>query len=253
VSKNSLNNRWIVITRPVHQASGLTKTLEKEGANVLSFPLLEIVEPTSVSLLHRQIKTLESYDLAIFISANAVEKALQYIDKTTLNQLSIAAVGKKTARCLAKHGLAVDYFPSQIFNSEALLALDEMQQVQGQEIAIFRGEGGRDYLRDTLVSRGAKVEYFNVYARRCPMQSIEILKQYYQADKLDIIVLTSGESFNHLLRLAKGEPWFSKVPLLLGSERIREKFKDKYSADTWVAPDPSDETIYKILREWSIA
>ncbi|HIO92436.1 MAG TPA: uroporphyrinogen-III synthase [Leucothrix mucor] len=243
-----LTDCWIAITRPAHQAGSLTQTLQAEGANIIPFPLLEIIPPTAVSLLQAQTSNLASYDLAIFISPNAVEKALQFVDKESLSHLKIAAVGKKTALCLANQGLSVDYFPDDIFNSEALLSLDEMQQVKGQNIAIFRGEGGRDLLRDTLQQRGARVDYLNVYARRCPMSDIEVLKQHYQQGKLDIIILTSGESFAHLLRLAKDEQWLSQVILLLGSERIKQKFKDKFSGEIWVAPDPSDETIYKILR-----
>ena len=251
--KNTLKNRYIAITRPAHQAGRLIKILEAQGAHVIPFPLLEITEPASLSVLQQQITHLASYDLALFISPNAVERALRYIPQKHLSMLKIAAVGKKTANCLSKHGMTVDYFPRKIFNSEALLALEAMQQVQGLRIAIFRGEGGRDLLRDTLQKRGATVDYFNVYARRCPASDLEALKQHCKQGELDIIVLTSGESLAHLLRLSHGEKWLSQVTLLLGSERIRQKFKDKYSAETWVSPDPSDESIYKILREWSIA
>ncbi len=251
--KQGLKNRWIAITRPAHQAAGLTQLLEAQGANVIAFPLLEIVEPTSLSVLRQQIKKLQHYDLAIFISPNAVERAMRFVDKKELKTLKIAAVGKKTALRLSANGISVDYFPRNIFNSEALLSLDKMQQVKNQRIAIFRGEGGRDVLRDTLQARGAIVDYLNVYARRCPASDLEVLKQHYQQNKLDMIILTSGESFAHLLRLAKGDNWLSKVTLLLGSKRIQQKFKHQYSAETWIATDPSDESIYKILREWSIA
>ena len=253
MSKNTLKNRWIAITRPTHQAGRVIKTLEEQGANIIPFPLLEIIEPESVTLLKEEVAHLASYDLAIFISPNSVERALNFVDQKKLSTLKIAAVGKKTARCLSKHKISVDYFPSEIFNSEALLALDEMQQVQGLRIALFRGEGGRNLLRDTLQNRGATVDYLNVYARRCPARDLEVLKQHYQQGKLDIIVLTSGESLAHLLRLSNGGEWLSHVTLLLGSERIRKKYKDKHSAKIWVSPDPSDESIYKILREWSIA
>ena len=252
MSKHTLKNRWIAITRPAHQAGRVIQALKEQGANVIPFPLLEIVEPESVAVLQAQVDNLASYDLALFISPNAVERALNFIDKKKLATLKIAAVGKKTARCLSKHKIPVDYFPRKIFNSEALLALDEMYQVQGLRIALFRGEGGRDLLRDTLQSRGATVDYLNVYARRCPVSDLEVLKQHYQQGELDIIVLTSGESLAHLLRLSNGEKWLSQVTLLLGSERIRQKFKNKHSAEIWVSPDPSDESIYKVLREWSI-
>lgn len=245
---NQLKNRWIAITRPAHQAGKLIKKLESNSAKVIPFPLLEIVEPKSPHLLQQQLSNLEHFNTALFISPNAVERALKYVSKAQLKSLKIAAVGKKTALSLHNKGLSVDYFPDKLFNSEALLALDAMQQVQGQRIIIFRGEGGRDLLRDTLQQRGANVAYSNVYARRCPADNIGLLKQHYYQQKLDIIILTSGESLQHLLRLANNETWITHVPLLVGSQRIKQKFQHQFAGKLWVAPDPSDETIYRILQ-----
>ena len=242
---------WIAITRPAHQAEKLIKRLEADGANIIAFPLLEIIKPKYPTLIQQQVEKIAYYDMAIFISPNAVTRAFTFVDKTQLKSLKIAAVGKKTALSLREQGLSVDYFPDKIFNSESLLALSEMQQVKNKQIAIFRGEGGRDLLRDTLQHRGASVTYLNVYARRCPADNIGLLKQHYLQDKLDIIVLTSGESLSHLLRLAKGMQWLNQVPLLVGSERIKQTFlqqsKQKYTGEIWVSPDPSDESIYQSL------
>lgn len=244
------NNKWIVITRPVHQAGALSQRLERAGAQVIPFPLLEIVAPKDPLLIQQQLHDLSDVDTAIFISPNAVVNAFNFVTKAQLAPLNIAAVGKKTALTLKDHGLRVDYFPDKYFNSEALLALDAMKQVQGQHIIIFRGEGGRDALRDGLVQRGAQVTYHNVYARRCPVDNIEVLKQYYRQQKLDIIVLTSGESLRHLLRLAKDEQWIADVPLLVGSQRIKQMFQQQFAGEFWVAPDPSDETMYNYLDSY---
>ncbi|MCK5809557.1 MAG: uroporphyrinogen-III synthase [Cocleimonas sp.] len=245
---NQLKNRWIAITRPAHQAGQLITKLESKGAKIIPFPLLEIVEPTSLSVLQQQLSQLEHFNTAIFISSNAVESALARVNKAQLKSLKIAAVGKKTALSLRNKGLTVDYFPDKRFNSEALLALDALQAVQGQRIIIFRGEGGRDLLRDTLRQRGACVTYSNVYARRCPADNIALLKQHYDQQQLDIIVITSGESLQHLLRLADNDEWLANVPLLVGSQRIKQQFQPQFSGNIWVAPDPSDETIYSYLQ-----
>jgi uroporphyrinogen-III synthase len=246
-----LKNRWITITRPAHQAGKLIERLESDGANIIAFPLLEIMPPKSPVLIQQQIDKLDHYEMAIFISPNAVERAFIFIDKTRLASLKIAAVGKKTALSLQQQGLSVDYFPNNLFNSEALLALEAMQQVKNKKIAIFRGEGGRDLLGNTLLQRGAKIDYINVYTRQCPADNIKLLKQHYLCHKLDIIALTSGESLAHLLRLAKGAQWLNQVPLLVGSERIKQLFlqqyQQQYTGKIWVSPDPSDESMYKSL------
>jgi uroporphyrinogen-III synthase len=242
--------KWIAITRPAHQAGALINTLEIAGAHVIPFPLLEIIAPKYPKLIQQQLHDLSDIDIAIFISPNAVVNALSFVNKAQLAPLNIAAVGKKTALTLKNNGLSVDCFPDQYFNSEALLALDAMQHVRGQRIIIFRGEGGRDVLRDTLIQRGAHVAYSNVYARRCPVDNIDILKQHYMQQKLDIIVLTSGESLHHLLHLSKDEAWLANVPLLVGSLRIKQMFQRQFAGKLWVAPDPSDDAIYNYLDSY---
>ncbi|MCK5902120.1 MAG: uroporphyrinogen-III synthase [Cocleimonas sp.] len=250
MTKSSLQHCWIAITRPVHQAGQLTLRLEAEGAQVFSFPLLEIIAPTSPAQVHQQAQHLKHYDTAIFISPNAVKNAFTFVSKAQLAGLKIAAVGKKTAQTLQQHGLSVDCFPQTGFNSEALLALDKMQRVENQQMIIFRGEGGRELLRNTLISRGATVDYLNVYARRCPMLNLDQLKYQYQQNKLDIIVITSGESLAHLLRLSHGEQWLFDLPLLVGSQRIKNKFQSKFRGKIHVSANPSDETMYQALQQW---
>jgi uroporphyrinogen-III synthase len=77
-----------------------------------------------------------------------------------------------------------------------------------------------------------------------------VLKKHYLQHKLDIIVLTSGESLQHLLRLAKGEAWLTQVILLVGSQRIKQEFQSQFAGKIWVAPDPSDETMYTYLDSY---
>lgn len=247
----SLKDRWIVVTRPAHQAVNFIAKLEQHGAHVIPFPLLEIIEPEDIQLVKQQVSQLKHKDIAIFISPNAVQCALKYVDKQRLRKLKIAAVGKKTASALQQAGIKVDYFPDQIFNSEALLALTalQQQQVQEKQIVIFRGEGGRNLLRDTLQSRGASVDYLNVYARRCPASDLDVLKDYFQQKKLDIIILTSGESFSHLLNLSNDENWLTQIPVLVGSQRIAKKFQQQLKGKIYAANDPSDETIYTALQQ----
>jgi len=60
--------------------------------------------------------------------------------------MQIATVGAGSARALHDYGVSRVIVPQQRFDSEALLALDELQNVSGMRVAIFRGDGGRELL-----------------------------------------------------------------------------------------------------------
>ncbi|PID46303.1 MAG: uroporphyrinogen III synthase [Proteobacteria bacterium] len=246
--RTALQGRTIVITRPAHQASAISQRLQERGAHVVRFPLLDIAEPMDVVRCHQQLSTLSRYDYLIFTSPNAVEYAFAKLPEALPPSLNIAAVGKKTAEALACHGVSVSIVPDRLFNSEALLACPAFQSVRHQSIAIIRGEGGRELLRDTLRQRGAVVNCIEVYRRVCPVDDLSPLTAIHQQAGIDLIVLTSVESLYHLFRLGAGLRWLNETPLLVGSERIAHQAR-RYArtGEVVVATDPSDDSIYHAL------
>ncbi len=64
-------------------------------------------------------------------------------------------------------GFAEVIAPQDGFDSEAVIALPEFaaDAVRGRKVLIFRGDGGRELLADTLRERGASVEYVTCYRR----------------------------------------------------------------------------------------
>ena len=247
-----LKNKWIVITRPKHQAKALRLTLEAAGAKVILFPLLAIVAPDNTETAQQQLNQIDQYDLLIFTSANAVSYSLKWLNKNKLKAVKVAAIGKKTAELLKQHAIPVDFFPSTIFNSEALLAMPEIQAYgTGKRIAIIRGQNGRKHLKQNMQKRGGMVSYINVYKRILPQTSAQSLKQHYQNKQLDIILITSGSSLINLFSFLPDNPWLNKVNLLLGSERIKTLMTEQYpkhKGKIYTAPDPSDETFYQQLK-----
>ena len=243
--------RTIVITRPAHQADAIIQRIQNHGAKVFGFPLLDIEEPLDLARCNHQLANLSQYDLLIFTSPNAVDRALSKLSGELPAKLKVAAVGKKTADSLARYHITVSVVPADTFNSEALLACADLQSVDGSSIAIIRGEGGRELLRDTLVSRGATVDYIDVYRRICPAEDLLPLVKLHEQGGLDIIVLTSVESLQHLFRLGKGQLWLNDITLLVGSERISSVIKQTYhSGRVLVANDPSDASIFSRLEDW---
>ncbi len=248
-----LKHKWIVITRPQHQAKALQEKLEAAGANTILFPLLEIKAVGDSSAAREKLARIKDYDLVIFTSANAVTYALKWLDKNKLG--NVAAIGKKTARLLESHAINVNFFPEQGFNSEALLAMPQIQSyAANKKIAILRGQNGRDFLKNGLQKQGAEVEYIDVYQRVFPQSNLEPLHQHLKNKQLDIILITSGNSLTNLFKFLAANEWLNKITLLLGSERIKAhllKTYNNYQGTLLCAPDPSDETLYKELLSWA--
>ena len=245
----------MLVTRPTHQANALCEAIENLGGSAIRFPVLQIDDVDDTSLLNQQIDSLDSYDIAIFISPNAVKKAVNLIQarKKWPNNVKIAAVGKTSAKALDSLGLIADIFPSRRFNSEALLSLEEMQDVSGKNIIIFRGEGGRELLAETLKSRGARVEYAECYKRSKPKADVSVLLKHWARGEINIIITTSNEGLHNLYDMVGqlGRQWLIKTPMIVISDRgadlaLQLGFKQR----PIVSSQASDEAIVNALIEW---
>lgn len=185
----------IVVTRPRDQADGLAASLRMLGANPVMLPLLEIAPAPDQQALQAFAQRAAYYQLLIFISPNAVSYGMAALRRIP-DGVRVAAVGQGTAKALRNHQVEQVIVPSERFDSEGLLALPGLQQVDGWHIAILRGDGGRELLGDTLRARGAQVEYVTCYQRRKP----ELDGRSWLAARPDGILVTSSEALAHLVQ-----------------------------------------------------
>ena len=212
----------IVVTRPRDQAVQLAQRIEQAGGNAILFPLLEINPPADTQPLRELVARLHDFDLAIFISPNAVYYGMQAICAAGAmpDGLKIATVGQGSAKALRDMGVQKIIVPQDRFDSEALLALPELQNMNGRRVVIFRGDGGRELLGDTLKARGAIVEYAECYRRAKPQQGIAAL---LAADP-HAITITSSEAFGYLWDMldAPCRIRLAAIPLFVPHARIAE-------------------------------
>lgn len=257
VSKR-LHGITVAVTRPAHQAEAFCSLIEQAGGKALRFPVLEILDPEDGKALLELIDRLDTFDIAIFISPNAVNKALNFVHsrRRLPPTMQVAAIGRKSAKELERHGERVDIFPRQRFDSEALLEEPALQSVQGKRIVIFRGDGGREVLGDTLTARGAQVEYANAYRRGRPQTDNGPLMYHWSRGELHLIAVTSADSLRNLYDMVGklGQMWLRTTPLVVGSERMLETSKELgFKTPPVVATDPSDESMLTAVLDWATA
>jgi uroporphyrinogen-III synthase len=217
----------IVITRPRDQAAQLAQRIKQAGGNPLLFPLLDITAVQDAQTLHEQISRLAQFDLAIFISPNAVNYGIAAIRASAdiPPEIKIATVGQGSAKALREFGIANVIAPTDRFDSEGLLALPELQNVGGRRVMIFRGDGGRELLGDTLKARGATVEYAACYQRSKPQQDAGVLLDATP----DAITVTSSEALGYLWQMLddKAKSVLRDTPIFLPHARIAELAREQ--------------------------
>ncbi len=249
----NLAGRRIVVTRPAAQAEPFCALLERSGATVFRFPVIEIRGPSDPRALQDLIANLDRFDLAVFVSTNAVE----YFVPLALEKgpwpasLRTAAIGARTAQALAEQGTPAGIVPAQRFDSEALLAEPALQSVRGWRVVIVRGEGGRDHLADGLRERGAEVAYAEAYRRALPETDAAALGSELCAGRVDAVTVTSGESLRNLVAMVGDAAYGALLdtPLVVGAERVAELARELgFRGPIVTAKDPTDAAMLEALR-----
>jgi len=198
-----LEGLGVVLTRPRAAAEALASPLRAEGARIFLFPALA-VEPIALSpALRDRLEAIGRFDLAIFVSANAVEHGLAALQSVSAwpARLQAAAIGEATAEALRNHGVDRVISPSDRHDSEALLALAQLQAVRGQNIIVFRGEGGRERIKETLEERGAHVDYAECYRRVRPESDARPLLQAWRRGEVHAVSALSAETLRNFVAM----------------------------------------------------
>jgi len=240
-----LSGLKILITRPQHQAEHLNQLITQAGGETFLLPVLAIAA-IPVSFAPGEF---DEYQWIIFTSANAVTYGLPPLVPLP-PQLNVASIGKKTELALRQHlPLHCIVTAPPPYHSESFLTLAQFQQVTDLKIALFKGEGGREVLAETLRQRGAWVKTVAVYRRVQPIQEVAWLAH---VGEIDAIVVTSSESLYNLFNMLADFAWLPHTPLILISERMADTARHLGStAALWIAPEASDAGLLQAACDYA--
>lgn len=247
-----LDGLGIVVTRPLRAAEVLAAELEREGARAFVFPALAIEELPPSPRLEAALETLGHATLAVFVSAHAVEMGLAAArrHRPWPPGAQVAAVGEATARALRQAGFARVVSPHGRHDSEALVALAELQpdRVAGRDVVIFRGEGGRERLREVLEQRGARVSYAECYRRVRPQAAPGALLQAWARGEIHAVSALSGETLENFVAMIgdEGAARLAQAVLVVPHEAVAAHREARRFARVIVA-EPGVEGIAKAL------
>lgn len=218
----------LLLTRPAEECVALAAALSDVGIHSASMPLLAI-EPLSETAEQRAaMLELDRYCAVVVVSKPAARLALarlkRYWPQPPAGQAWFS-VGAATGAILKEHGLNVCW-PAVGDDSEALLALPRLAEaldVTSPRVLILRGEGGRELIAETLHQRGALVDKLELYRRYLPDYPPGILTQTLRSERLNAVVVSSGQGLQSLRELA-GSDWTAlrELPLFVPSPRVAE-------------------------------
>ncbi len=250
----ALGGVGVLVTRPESQAVALSRMLEDAGARVYRLPAMDIVGTTDRPQLRAALGPLDRFHWVIFVSANAVRHGRFLLDERQIPK--IAAVGPATAGVVASLGLTVSLVPADGFDSEALLASPELNDVANRRVLIVRGDGGRELLGEELRRRGADVVYAEVYARRCAQPvpgTVPAVEQAWSEGRIQAVTATSAELLRCLVEILSpdGRAQLKGSVLLAGGERIAEAARAMgHEGEIVVARGADDASLTDALIEW---
>ncbi|MCO1332988.1 uroporphyrinogen-III synthase [Microbulbifer sp. OS29] len=249
-----LRSKRILSTRPTQQSASWCVFLRDSGALVDNIPMLAIApleDDESTQAIKKSILDFDLVDKAIFVSQNAVRYGLDWLD-SYWPQLPkgprFLAIGAATARALEDCGIPCEQSGISM-NSEELLLLPGLQQLNGQRILIFRGLGGRTLIGDTLRKRGGRVNYCELYRRILPQEAADSLAQY--GFQPDAICVHSGETLTNLTFCIHqtGQSTLFQTPLVCPSVRVAKLAGELGFTACHAALNAGDSAMLEALRK----
>ncbi|GGD70128.1 uroporphyrinogen-III C-methyltransferase [Lacimicrobium alkaliphilum] len=236
-----------LLLRPEGKCQQSCERFAAAGIPVVGLPLLRI-EPQAEQLeqLTETLLSLPAQSKVIFTSTSAANLALEAMaDKTWPSQLSYFAVGNSSAEIIRQAGLAVQVPEQQ--DSEGLLALAELQAVNGLPVLLVKGEGGRELLAESLAERGAVLTPLSIYRR----QRVEQPKptQQWKPEQIQCIITTSGELMDAAFSQFDRD-WLKTLPWILVSDRLIQQATERGITQVIRSENASDDALINTARHF---
>lgn len=222
-------SRGVLIIRAEQEQSVLELKLRERGFNPYCHSMVDINALTP-SDAEKELWLQTRWDGIVAVSPNAVRFFEQVVATDAWPQANkhYFSVGPGTGEPLLSRAKQPVTWPTLEHNSDALLALTELQQVENEQWLIINGAPGRSIIPDTLTERGASVTIASVY-ERVPKENTaaKIASEWFE--QIDRILVSSKEQAELLTAYLQQEglsDWAKSCHWVVPSERIAEVLRD---------------------------
>ena len=215
-----LFNKRILVTRALPQAFEFTRLLEREGAQVITFPTIKTAPPPTWAKLDSAIKRLKDYDWAIFTSVNGVKYFKERLyklgyDLRELKGVKVCAIGERTEEEIKALGIRVDLTPRE-YRAEAIISALGKRGIKGKRFLLARALEAREILPQEIKRLGGRIDVAPAYKTVRPKKEAGELKKLLWEGKIDVITFTSSSTVTNFASLFKNK----ELPELLKNVQI---------------------------------
>ena len=240
----------ILITRPEGKGAALAQQLEQAGYQASLFPVLKITHLTPSST---ELSPLLNADKIIFISQDAVS-ALAQLKPDINTKAQFYAVGQQTADTIYEQfGVRAALPKSKQYDSEGLLALKSLAQVDGSNIVLVKGQGGRPDIAKVLKERGAFLNNCIVYKREPISELGGNWTDHWKSNNVHGIVITSNAAVDAIFTplAAPQLQWLQQCQFYVASERIAAYLQQQQVslANIHIAAGASDDAMFTCINQ----
>jgi len=207
----------VLVTRPRQQGTEWVARLRDAGIDAVALPLIGIGPSAEPAAVHATWATLAERRLVVFVSANAAEQffALQPAGSAWPIAVLAASPGPGTTQALLRLGVPQAQIVEPAadaaqFDSESLWAAMRDADWRGARVLIVRGEGGREWLAQTLRAHDAQVELLAAYRREMPALDDAdrvLLRSALTAPREHLWLFSSSEAIDNLALALPGAEW----------------------------------------------
>jgi uroporphyrinogen III methyltransferase/synthase len=251
----------VLVPRTKEQAGALSARLRSFGSVPEEVPTISVEPPRNPQQMDKAVRGLVEgrYEWIAFTSVNAVravrEKFEEYgLDARAFSGLKIAAVGDKTAACLADWGLNADLVPSGEQSARGLLEdwppFDELLDPINR-VFLPRADIATETLVAGLVELGWEVDDVTAYRTVRAAPPPAPVREAIKSGKFDAVVFTSSSTVRNLVGIA-GKPHASTVIAVIGPATAKTAEEHGLRVDV-MAPNPSVEALVDALADFGAA
>ena len=244
----------VLVTRPDERGQQLVDMLAKAGVVAIHLPLFNIEAGAELNGLPNKFAQLKVGDYVFAVSKSAVDfadKALKNTGFVWRDDLQYFTVGQGTAQHFAMITTLAVHYPTTQENSEGVLQLAAMQNLQGKTILILRGNGGRELLSEQAQQRGANVEIVECYRRESIVYNSTEQTSLCKRAGVQTIVATSAEILTQLVDFVPQNEhnWLKSCQLITVSERISHLAQALGWQNVMVSPRADNQTLLQTLLQ----
>ncbi len=220
----------VIVTRPAAQAAEWVAQLRGAGHDAVALPLICIAPAADALAVQTAWRELHARRLVVFVSPNAAE---QFLTARPLGAdwppaVLAGSTGPGTTQALQRLGVPRQRIVEPAadtaqFDSEALWKQLAGTDWRGARVLIVRGDGGREWLAETLRAHGAEVELLAAYRRSAPrLDAAEqaLLGAALAAPQGHLWLFSSSEAVDNLATLTGADADWSQSRALATHPRI---------------------------------